>query len=174
MRLLISLSVSVIVFFSCSSANKQISQMKEEERNIKVEKVEKSNEEWKSILTDNQFYIMREKGTERPFTGKYWDVFDDGTYRCAACGNELFKSDTKFDAHCGWPSFYEAFDSTKIKTADDYKLGYKRTEIMCARCGAHLGHVFPDGPNPTGLRYCVNSASIELDTTKSERKSDDK
>ena len=127
--------------------------------------MKKSKEEWKSLLTEEQYRVMIEKGTERPFTGKYWDVFEDGIYRCAACGAPLFDADTKFDAHCGWPSFYDVIDNDRIATAEDYKLGYKRIEIMCANCGAHLGHVFPDGPRPTGLRYCVNSVSIKLDTT---------
>ncbi len=158
-----------MLLYSCSSTSKQIAtEMKREDNKKQTKNIEKSKEEWKSVLTDHQFYIMIEKGTERPFTGEYWNVFEDGVYRCAACGNELFSSDTKFDAHCGWPSFYESLDSTKIKTAVDYKLGYKRTEIMCAKCGAHLGHVFSDGPNPTGLRYCVNSASIKLDSTSTD------
>ncbi|MEZ4908884.1 MAG: peptide-methionine (R)-S-oxide reductase MsrB [Saprospiraceae bacterium] len=128
--------------------------------------INKSEEEWKTELNPFQYFVMFEKGTERPYTGEYWNVFEDGTYRCAACGAELFDSDTKFDAGCGWPSFYDSIDKSKIKTDTDYKLGYARTEIMCARCGAHLGHVFEDGPAPTGLRYCVNSASIKLDTTE--------
>lgn len=124
-----------------------------------------TREEWKQKLTPDQFYVMFDKGTERPFTGEYWNVFKDGIYRCAACGEKLFDSDTKFDAGCGWPSFYDSIDKSKIKTSSDYKLGYKRIEIMCAKCGAHLGHVFDDGPKPTGLRYCVNSVSIKLDTS---------
>ena len=128
-------------------------------------KMEKKEKDWKSLLTDEQYHIMIEKGTEKPYSGEYWNVFEDGIYRCAACGAPLFDSDTKYDSHCGWPSFYDALDKTKIATADDYKLGYRRIEIMCANCGAHLGHVFPDGPKPTGLRYCVNSISIKLDTS---------
>lgn len=130
------------------------------------EPVVKTREEWRSLLSDHQYYVMIEKGTERPFTGEYWNVFLDGVYKCAACGFELFDSETKFEAHCGWPSFYDAIDTSRIKTDHDYHIGYRRTEIMCAKCGAHLGHVFEDGPKPTGLRYCVNSASIKLDTTK--------
>jgi len=157
---------SLILLNSCSSGKNKGIVMEIENKNTSIESVNKSKEEWKSVLNENQFYVMIEKGTERPFTGEYWDVYEDGIYKCAACGFELFKSDTKFDAHCGWPSFYDSVDKSRIKTEDDYKLGYKRTEIMCAKCGAHLGHVFPDGPNPTGLRYCVNSASIKLDTMK--------
>jgi len=168
-KIIIATIFSLFLFSCTTSKESKITNNKKITMSENINKVVKTREEWKKELTDNQFYIMIDKGTERPFTGEYWDVWDDGIYRCAACGAELFKSDTKFDAHCGWPSFYESLDSTKITTADDFKLGYKRTEIMCARCGAHLGHVFPDGPNPTGLRYCVNSASIKLDTTKNEK-----
>ena len=166
MKFLVPFFISIYLINSCSSANKHILVMNKEKNLKEIEKIERSKKEWKSILTDHQFYVMIEKGTEKPFTGEYWDVFEDGVYKCAACGFELFKSDSKFDAHCGWPSFYDSLDSTRIKTANDNSLGYNRIEIMCAKCGAHLGHVFPDGPNPTGLRYCVNSASIKLDTVK--------
>ncbi len=155
--------ISLIIFvISCNQNN--YTKMKEDKNSANIEKVEKSNAEWKSILTDEQYRVMIEKGTERAFTGEYWDVFKKGTYKCAACGFELFDSETKFDAHCGWPSFYDSIDSSRIATEDDYKLGYKRIEIMCNKCGAHLGHVFPDGPKPTGKRYCVNSVSVKLDT----------
>ncbi len=161
--------ISLIVFvISCNQKN--YTTVKEDKKAGNIEKIEKSNSEWKSILTDEQYYIMIEKGTERPFTGKYWDVFEKGTYKCAACGFALFDSETKFDAHCGWPSFYDAIDPSRIATDDDYKMGYKRIEIMCSRCGAHLGHVFPDGPKPTGQRYCVNSVSIKLDTLPEKKK----
>lgn len=159
--------IITMVFLSCNTGkNNNISTAnKNETMENKTEPIRKSKEEWKAQLSDIQYSVMIEKGTERPFTGEYWDVFLDGIYKCAACGNELFDSETKFDAHCGWPSFFDSIDKTKIKTDSDYNLGYKRTEIMCANCGAHLGHVFDDGPEPTGQRYCVNSVSIKLDTT---------
>lgn len=124
--------------------------------------VNKTDSEWKAQLTLEQYYVLRQKGTERPFTSKFEDHYDGGTYTCAGCGNELFKSDSKFDAGCGWPSFYEALDSTKIKTEIDKTHGMQRVEIMCAKCGGHLGHVFDDGPKPTGLRYCVNGAALDF------------
>ncbi len=128
----------------------------------KVDTVTKSDEEWKKELAPDVYAVTREKATERPFTGKYWNLNDKGVYSCACCGQELFTSDTKFDAGCGWPSFWNAVDDGRIRTADDISHGMVRTEIMCARCGAHLGHLFDDGPEPTGKRYCVNSASLEF------------
>ncbi|HZO91132.1 MAG TPA: peptide-methionine (R)-S-oxide reductase MsrB [Chthonomonadaceae bacterium] len=131
-------------------------------RPMSNEPIVKSEEEWKRELTPEQYHVLREKGTERPFTGKYWNVMEPGTYVCAACGQELFTSDTKFDAGCGWPSFWNVIDKSKIRTRDDYSYGMHRIEVLCSRCGGHLGHVFPDGPEPTGLRYCINSASLNL------------
>lgn len=132
-------------------------------------KIVKSEQEWRQELTPEQYHILREKGTERPGTGKYLNVKADGTYVCAACGQELFESDTKFDSHCGWPSFYDARPGA-VEMHEDNSVGMRRIEVTCARCGGHLGHVFPDGPNPTGQRYCINSVSIELANGGSQKK----
>ena len=127
------------------------------------EKIEKTEAEWKNTLTPEQYHILREKGTERAFTGKYADTHDTGVYRCAACGNPLFSSETKFESGSGWPSFYKPVAEEAVATEADNKFGMTRTEVLCARCGGHLGHVFPDGPKPTGLRYCMNSCALDLE-----------
>ncbi len=128
-----------------------------------ADRVEKTDAEWREQLTPEQYQVCRGKGTEPAFTGEYHDSKDDGVYRCVCCGEELFRSDSKFDSGTGWPSFYEPIAADRVKTEEDRTLGMLRVEAMCARCGSHLGHVFPDGPAPTGDRYCMNSCSLALE-----------
>jgi peptide-methionine (R)-S-oxide reductase len=128
-----------------------------------VSEVTRTDEEWRETLSPEQYEVLRKKGTERPFTGKYVHVKDDGMYRCAACGAELFKSDAKFDSGTGWPSFYEPANRENVELHEDRSHGMVRTEVTCKKCGGHLGHVFEDGPNPTGLRYCINSCALDFD-----------
>lgn len=124
-------------------------------------KIVKSENEWKSTLSEDQYRVLRNKGTERAFTGEYWDDKSNGVYVCAGCGSELFQSDTKFDSGTGWPSFYDAIPHS-VETESDSSYGMTRTEVHCAKCNGHLGHLFPDGPKPTGMRYCINSISLDL------------
>lgn len=129
-----------------------------------AEKIRKSEAEWRRELTPEQYHVLREKGTERAFTGEYAHTQSQGMYRCAACGQELFSSDTKFESGSGWPSFYQPAAPDRVESHEDSSHGMRRMEVVCSRCDSHLGHVFPDGPRPTGLRYCINSASLKLES----------
>lgn len=127
------------------------------------EKIVKTDDEWRRELSNEQYHILREKGTERAFTGRYYDHKEKGVYICAACGNELFSSDSKYDSGCGWPSYYQPLSEAAVEESVDKSYGMARTEITCSRCGGHLGHVFDDGPQPTGLRYCINSGALKFE-----------
>lgn len=150
----------LVSLFACNGNSQNMNTTKSS--NTMSNKIEKPEEEWKKVLSPEQYHVLREKGTELPFSGKYYLHKEKGIYVCAACNAELFVSDSKFDSGCGWPSFSDVVDSTKVNYVKDKSHGMIRTEITCANCGGHLGHVFEDGPAPTGLRYCINSVSIEF------------
>lgn len=157
----IALVFTVIALSACSGNGQNKSPEKKQTMDSKQE-INRSEEEWKKILTPEQYFVLREKGTDRPFTGKYYLNKEKGMYNCAACGNELFTSEMKFDSDCGWPSFDKEIAGGKIKKIKDTSHGMVRTEIVCAKCGSHLGHLFDDGPTLTGMRYCVNSTSVDF------------
>jgi peptide-methionine (R)-S-oxide reductase len=154
--------IYLLVAFSLNACNSQNNTINLKPKIQMNNQISKTEEEWKKALSPEQYNVLREKGTEMPYSGKYYLHKEKGIYVCAACGEELFKSDSKFDAGCGWPSFSNVMDSSKVVYTKDKSAGMIRTEITCAKCGGHLGHVFDDGPAPTGLRYCINSISIEF------------
>lgn len=164
----------ILVFISCNAQNNQTKKaiMDSTKNNNPIysktdtSKIVLKEEEWKKVLTPEQYYIARQKGTERPWTSKFENFKEKGTYYCAACGNALFKSDTKFESGCGWPSFYEPITKSSIIYTPDNSHGMERTEVQCGRCKAHLGHVFEDGPPPTGLRYCINGVILDFEKAK--------
>lgn len=154
--------VMILTLSACQGQVKKKEEAKETSQKSGEFKVTKTDDEWKKVLTEEEYMVLREKGTERPFTGEYYKHFENGVYACAACGNPLFNSDAKFDSECGWPSFDQAIEKSVIYKEDN-SLGMQRTEIMCANCGGHLGHVFDDGPKETtGNRFCTNSVSIKF------------
>ena len=152
--IIIGLSITGMILIGQTSEKKS--------KGFVMDKVVKSDSEWQTCLTPQEYQILREQGTERAFTGKYYNHKEEGTYTCAGCDNELFSSDTKYDSGSGWPAFFDSLDDSKVNTKRDLTYGMIRTEITCARCDSHLGHVFEDGPRPTGLRYCVNSVSLNF------------
>jgi peptide-methionine (R)-S-oxide reductase len=170
------LAIALLIFTSCQSQTNQKQLMDNKFKSNPhyskndSSKVTISEDEWKKILSPEIYQVSRQKGTERPWSSKFEDFKEIGTYYCGACGNALFKSDTKFDAGCGWPSFYEPISKTSVIYETDNTLGMKRTEVMCGRCKGHLGHVFDDGPPPTGLRYCINGVVLDFEKAKEAEK----
>lgn len=160
MKLLLLNTIFVFLFISCTQGQSKIDSPSENKKS--ESKVSKTDLEWKKQLTDNEFYVLRKKGTERAFTGEYDKVYDEGVYHCKGCNNPLFSSETKFDSGSGWPSYYD-FIKGNVKEIKDVSHGMTRVEVVCEKCNGHLGHVFKDGPKPTGLRYCINSVSLSFE-----------
>ena len=167
-------SLLLFVFQACTHNLEAQTHLEKKEPDMETEKFEvtMSDEEWKEKLTGEEFYVLRQKGTERAFTGEYWNHKGEGTYVCAGCKNALFSSETKYDSGSGWPSFWQPINKDQIATEQDTTFGMVRTEVVCGRCGSHLGHVFKDGPRPTGLRYCINSVSLDFEAGDSDKKKD--